>query len=145
MGWSAKTNTLVRIGGAINAVTGQFHYKMGPHFGGSEFASFIKDLAASYKIHKKVYVIIDNVSLHFTKEVRAVTEKNKNLELVHLPSYSPWLNNIEKVWKWMKQRVVHAHPWCNNFKEFKNQVRTTLESINDNRREVLQYAGLCSN
>lgn len=143
--WSTKTNTLLRIGGALDAITGEFHYLMGPRFRAEEFCKFLKKIASSYQMTQKVYLIIDNVSLHFTQDVKSLLKRLKKVELVPLPSYSPWLNNIEKLWKWMKQKVIHMHPWCDDFRKFKCQVKNVLESVNSNRSEILTYVGLGSN
>lgn len=48
------------------------------------------------------------------------------LELVFLPTCAPYLNPEEKVWRWAKQRLVHAHPYCHDFNEFKRQIAIAL-------------------
>ncbi|MBK9335612.1 MAG: transposase [Lewinellaceae bacterium] len=35
---------------------------------------------------------------------------NLPVQLHFLPTYASWLNPIEKVWKMLKQDLVHNHP-----------------------------------
>jgi hypothetical protein len=36
------------------------------------------------------------------------------IRLVPLPTYASWLNPIEKLWRWLRQEVVHLHPWADD-------------------------------
>jgi hypothetical protein len=33
------------------------------------------------------------------------------LQSVWLPTYAPWLNPIEKLWRWLRQDVLKMHVW----------------------------------
>jgi hypothetical protein len=39
------------------------------------------------------------------------------ITLVALPTYAPWLNPVEKVWRKWYQEVLHLHPWVNAWDE----------------------------
>jgi transposase len=56
-----------------------------------------------------------------------------------LPTYAPGLNPIEKVWRRTRQRVVHAHPWCDDFQEFRDPIRTEFQSLAQGSKELLRY------
>jgi len=64
------------------------------------------------------------------------------VEVLWLPTYAPWLNPMEKGWRWTRQRVVHAHPWCDDFREFREQVRDEFDRLSDGSEEFLRYVGL---
>ena len=68
--------------------------------------------------------------------------RDPRIELLRLPTYAPWLNNIEKLWRWMKQRVSHAHPWADDFADFKLHVRAEFARIATGLPEVRRYCGL---
>ncbi|MDR1436834.1 MAG: transposase [Candidatus Symbiothrix sp.] len=54
---------------------------------------------------KKIYMIPDNVKFHHAKRLEPILEKYKEyMELVFLPSYSPDLNSIERVWWLMRKK-----------------------------------------
>ena len=53
-------------------------------------------------------MILDNARIHHAKLIQPFLEKNKNyLELIFLPPYSPNLNLIEGLWKWLKQSIIY--------------------------------------
>ena len=50
-------------------------------------------------------------------EFALALEAQAQIAVPFLPTYAPWLNPIEKVWRWLKQSVLYAHPWCDDFRE----------------------------
>jgi transposase len=79
----------------------------------ARFIEFLKELIRDVK--GKVFLIVDNVSYHKSKEVKAWLEKHENrIELFYLPGYSPDLNPDEWVWKNVKNdnvaRIVPNRP-----------------------------------
>jgi len=53
------------------------------------------------------FVVLDNASAHTTKMLDSFKEQYRNsLELVFLPTYSPHLNLIDRLWKVMRGRVT---------------------------------------
>jgi transposase len=52
----------------------------------------------------KVYVILDNARYHHAQDVTAYREAS-GISLVFLPTYSPNLNVIERLWKLMRKKV----------------------------------------
>jgi hypothetical protein len=54
-------------------------------------------------------VIMDNASAHTTPSLDAFWEKNKaNIEPVFLPTYSPHLNLIERLWGFMRGQMTRS-------------------------------------
>ena len=59
------------------------------------------------------FVILDNASAHTTPALDQFLLDNRHrLELVFLPTYSPNLNLIEKLWKMMRAQVTHNQPFA---------------------------------
>ena len=52
-----------------------------------------------------------------------------NIKLVFLPSYSPNLNIIERLWKFIRKKVLYGK-YYENFKLFKNGISSCLNLIN---------------
>lgn len=60
--------------------------------------------------HAFWFVVADNASAHKTKQLGEFYEKNKHrLEMVFLPTYSPHLNLIERLWRFMRGQVTRNH------------------------------------
>ena len=59
------------------------------------------------------FVILDNASAHTTPTLDQFLQDNRQqLELVFLPTYSPNLNLIEKLWKMMRAQVTNNQPFA---------------------------------
>lgn len=59
------------------------------------------------------FVILDNASAHTTPALDQFLQDNRQrLELVFLPTYSPNLNLIEKLWKLMRAQVTNNQPFA---------------------------------
>ncbi len=56
-----------------------------------------------------VYVAWDNASTHMDDEVETVVRAAAGrLVLLYLPTYSPWLNPIELLWRHFRREVTHC-------------------------------------
>jgi putative transposase len=56
-----------------------------------------------------IYVAWDNVNTHEDDEVEAVVRAAAGrLVLLYLPTYSPWLNPIEMLWRHSRREVTHC-------------------------------------
>ena len=59
--------------------------------------------------HERVYVAWDNSGTHQDDEVEAVVRGAAGcLVLLYLPTYSPWLNPIEMLWRQFRREVTHC-------------------------------------
>ena len=82
------------------------------------------------------FVILDNASAHTTPALGQFLQDNQHrLELVFLPSYSPNLNLIEKLWKLMRAQVT------NN--QFFQDLSALAQAVVD-WFEKLSFAQFCS-
>jgi hypothetical protein len=73
------------------------------------FAAHLRDVARAYPAHThpRVVLIVDNAPWHRGQPVKDALADNPHLELYRLPRYSPQLNVIERVWKWLRRRATH--------------------------------------
>ena len=56
-----------------------------------------------------IYVVWDNAGTHQDDEVEAVVRGAAGrLVLLYLPTYSPWLNPIEMLWRHFRREVTHC-------------------------------------
>jgi putative transposase len=72
-----------------------------------EVAELLQELLARHP-RGTVYVAWDNASTHEDEEVEAVLRGAAGrLVLLYLPTYSPWLNPIEMLWRQFRREVTH--------------------------------------
>ena len=56
-----------------------------------------------------IYVAWDNADTHADDEVEAIVRAAAGrLVLLYLPTYSPWLNPIEMLWRQFRREVTHG-------------------------------------
>jgi len=96
---AGPSNTLWRIVGALNALTGQVHDRAAYIVGRRELIRFYRQLAAAYPHARRLYLVQDNWSIHTHPDVCAALAALPQLVPVWLPTYAPWLNPIEKLWR----------------------------------------------
>lgn len=54
-----------------------------------------------------IYIVLDNAKYYRSALVQAFVKQNKRLRLLFLPSYSPNLNIIERLWKFFKKKILY--------------------------------------
>ncbi len=68
--------------------------------------SFLQKMEAEYPEKTKIHLFCDNARYYRNKSVKIYLETSR-IKMHFLPPYSPNLNPIERLWKWMKERVVY--------------------------------------
>lgn len=81
---------------------------------------FFQKIEESYPSRRKIHVFCDNAPYYRNKAVRRYLETSK-ICLHFLPPYSPNLNPIERLWKWMKERVIY-NSYYEHFDDFRKAV-----------------------
>jgi transposase len=67
------------------------------------------------------------------------------IQLICLPTYASWLNPIEKLWRWLKQDVLHLHCLSQDWPALKQAVATFLDGFATGSDSLLRYVGLLPN
>ena len=62
---------------------------------------------------------------------------NSILHLVYLPAYSPNLNLIERLWKWVKKRALYGQ-YYENFDDFKNAIHKAIDKANQEEKKSIE-------
>ena len=81
---------------------------------------FFRKIEAAYPTKTRVHVFCDNAPYYKNKAVRQYLEGSR-IVLHFLPPYSPNLNPIERLWKWMKERIIY-NSYYEHFAEFRTAI-----------------------
>jgi transposase len=141
--YSHSANTVMRVVGVLDALTGRTVAWDCSSVTAERLARYYGQLGRLYPEARKIYLVMDNWPVHFHPKVTAALLRDPRIEVLPLPTYAPWLNNIEKLWRWVKARITHAHPWSANFNEFKEHVRAELRRTSGSP-QLRRYCGLDS-
>lgn len=131
-----------RLVGGLNPVTGQVLVRDGYKVGRAKLCEFWQALVETYPQARRLYVVLDNWSIHRHPEVTTALAQYPPLELVWLPTYAPWLNPIEKLWRWLRQELLTLHRGAEHWEEFRQQVRDWLGQFAVGSPDLLRYVGL---
>lgn len=94
--------------GAVNYHTGETVVLFERRKRRREIATLLETLVAKHPTGT-IYVAWDNAGTHQDDEVEAVVRAAAGrLVLLFLPTYSPWLNPIEMLWRHFRREVTHC-------------------------------------
>jgi hypothetical protein len=133
---------LWRVIGALNARTGQVDFRDNYIVGRAQVGAFYRQLDQRYAHARRVYLIQDNWSIHTHPEVLATLQDLPRCEPIWLPTYAPWLNPIEKLWRWLKGDVLKQHRLAADWRALRQRVTAFLAQFATGSRELLRYVGL---
>jgi hypothetical protein len=134
-----------RLMGTLNPFTGQVTYLDNYIIGRAKVIECYGQLVAAYPQARRLYAIQDNWSIHKHEDVVAALKGWPQIEPVWLPTYAPWLNPIEKLWRWLRQEVLHLHRQADDWKALQARVRAFLDQFARGSPRLLEYVGLWGN
>ena len=164
LGW--KGDYSWRIAAALNAYTGQVSYMQAAHFSIPKLVEFYRHVRQDFPQATLLYMAQDNWPIHFHPDVLAALQpqryqwdrhipahwpqepsaKAKFLDLpiqvLSLPTYASWTNPIEKLWRLLKQEVLHLHRFEDDWVGLKQAVHEFLDQFDQESHYLLRYVGL---
>jgi transposase len=138
----AGTNQQWRTIGCLNALTGQVNFLDGYIVGRQQVIEFYGEIARAYPTANRIYVIQDNWNIHTHPDVLEALTTWPQICPVWLPTYAPWLNPVEKLWRWVRQDVLKMHRWVEDWPRVRQRVRDFLAQFAHGSQELLHYVGL---
>ncbi len=154
---SYKSDTQFRGIGALNAITGQVTYRQHHKINLRYLSDFYQVIRADYPDVETIYVAQDNWPVHVHPDVLARLQPQRSpfwlvvppnwpeqarssaardhlpIQLVFLPTYASWLNPIEKLWRWLRQDVLHLHRHSEDWQALKQAVLHSSPSSHTDR------------
>jgi len=120
--WNAATNCLVSIttDATVNAET---------------MCALLRKIAA-LNLQGPVRLVLDNARYQHCELVMTLAQ-SLNIELMFLPSYSPNLNLIERLWKFIKKKVLYGRHY-GTFAAFQEAINGCLSKIETEHRKELK-------
>lgn len=127
------------LAGALNAKTGELIWVEGDSKNSLLFIRLLWELHQRHPDAVKIHIILDNYSIHSTKEVEMTlaTTAGQRFELHFLPPYCPDHNKIERTWQDLHAYATRNHK-CSTMSRLMNNVRYFLRKRN--RELQAQYA-----
>ncbi|WP_408606448.1 IS630 family transposase [Anaerocolumna jejuensis] len=127
----------VKLVGYLNYETGEIYCEEHDTYDAKIFLKFLENLLSKNPKGKTV-VILDNARIHHAKLLESFLKENETLlQLMFLPPYSPNLNLIEGLWKWLKEKVIY-NVFYKTVPEIRKNVNAFLKTISAEPEAVIQ-------
>lgn len=127
---AAAGRNRINVLGAISATTHHLERVINTtYITGTEVVELLTILSQKYGA-LPIYIVLDNARYQHCDFVKEQALKLK-IHLVFLPSYSPNLNIIERLWKYLREKILHGKYYA-DAKLFHEAIRAGVNSVNTN-------------
>lgn len=163
---SYRSNNSWRVAATLDVWTGRVIYTQKQQLKLRYLIAFYCQVRAAYPQAQTIYLVQDNWPVHFHPDVLAALQPqqfkwpihlppgwptepsgltppyNLPIQLLPLPTYASWTNPIEKLWRKLKQELLHLHRLADEWPTLRQRVAGFLDHFAQESRELLHYVGL---
>jgi len=120
--------------GAIDAVTHQLIMVCNDtYINACSVCELLQKIREAAVPEMPITLVLDNARYQRCDLVMKLADK-LNIELLFLPSYSPNLNLIERLWKWVKKDCLYCK-YYKHFDDFKDAINNSLLKVSQTERK----------
>lgn len=137
-GWIAKGQTFempsnpgrrrININGALNAQDVTDIVVREDDRINAQSVTKLWDTLQKHNAGKTIYNICDNAPYYHSREIKHYLEANPRVKIIYLPAYSPNLNLIERLWKFLRKQVT-SYYFYEHYAEFRQAILDFFEQI----------------
>jgi transposase len=167
---SLRSNTRTRVAATLDVTSGRVLYHRAATITVPGLVGFYQRLVAAYPRAERIYLILDNWPVHAHADLLCALEPQLSpypwrrlrawsdephprarmawghlalpIQLVPLPTYASWLNPIEKLWRKLKQELIHLHPFADDLPALRAHIDAFLDAFAEGSDDLLTYVGL---
>jgi len=132
----------VKLLGTVDYATGTIVWHEDEEYTAETFLVFLQKVLAKYSTGK-IVMVLDNARIHHAKLIQPfLNEMKDRLELTFLPPYSPQLNIVEGLWKWLKSDVIN-NVFYGSVAEIRKNVKAFMVEIMKRPMEIIDRLCVC--
>lgn len=135
-----STNKQRRLAACLDAMTGRVVVWQRHRFNRKTLLRFYHAVVAAYPDAEAIFLAQDNWPVHFHDDVLAALPPP--LQLLPLPTYAPWTNPVEDLWRGLNADVLHHHDFGDDWEGLQEAVHAWLAQWRDGSPELLRRVGL---
>ncbi|MGR6924195.1 IS630 family transposase [[Actinomadura] parvosata] len=121
---------------AFNVVTGEVVSKVTARHTAADFRDFLADLDAVVPAGLGVHVVCDNLSAHKAPVVQRWIIAHPRFTLHFIPTYSAWLNQVERWFAELQRRCLDRGVFC-SVEHLTTALHDWIDAWNDNPRPFI--------
>jgi hypothetical protein len=99
-----------------------------------EVIAFLKAIRARYPDGRRIYLVLDNLSTHKHRDVKAYC-RSSNIRLVYTATYASWMNRIECHFAPFRRFVMDNSDWSDH-KEIARAAQDYLRWRNQDKKNA---------
>ena len=107
----------------------------------------LKNIRETYNDDKEIIIIMDNAKYNRAYVVQDIAKK-LNITIKFLPPYSPNLNLIERVWKFLKKKLKNKYIekfedfklWINDFCRYFDKFKSEISKLISSNIQIIKAA-----
>ena len=101
---------------------------------GEQFVKLLEALLAKHPETAKFLLYLDNAKYYSKPCVKEWLAAHRQFRLVPLPAYSPNLNLIERLWKFMRKEALQT--WHESFEKMQEAVARVMDNLPDHEAKL---------
>lgn len=121
--------------GALNAITHELVMITNDTYITADSVCDLLRCIAKLNLDMPITLVLDNARYQKCTIVTALALQ-LNIELLYLPAYSPNLNLIERLWKFVKKKVLYSKYYA-NFSDFRDAITDCLHQTHTTHKKEL--------
>jgi transposase len=132
-----KSNTgrkRININGALNSDTLDVVIRTDDSINTQSTLLLFKALEEKHPKAKNIFITLDNARYYKNKLINKYLE-NSTIKLLFMPPYSPNLNLIERLWKFMKKTILY-NQYYEKFSDFEKAIMSFFENIKQYKNKL---------
>ena len=115
------------------AATGEVFAQCKPRHRHQEFIAFLNDIERAVPAELELHLILDNYATHKHPKVKAWLTKHPRYHLHFTPTYSSWLNQVERWFGIITQQAIRRGSF-QSVRQLVSNIQRFVEHYNLNKR-----------
>lgn len=124
----------VNINGAINIENFRLYYNEDETINSQSVIKLFKKILKGQR-RGIANIFTDNARYYKSNVIVEFLKRNRRINVIYLPSYSPNLNLIERLWRFMRKKVTY-NKYYEKFSLFKSAILYFLDNIQQHNTEL---------
>ncbi len=124
---------------ALDIATGAVFTECKPRHRHQEFLSFLRSLEACVPTELEVHLVVDNYATHKHPKVRTWLAQRPRFHTHYTPTYSSWLNQVERWFGLITQRAIRRGSF-RSVKELVQKIDDFVQHYNRKQRPFIWTA-----
>lgn len=124
---------------ALDVATGAVFTECKPRHRHQEFLSFLRSLDASVPAELDVHLVVDNYATHKHHQVRTWLAQRSRFHMHYIPTYSSWLNQVERWFGLITQRAIRRGSFS-SVKDLVQKIDQFVQNYNRTHRPFIWTA-----